>query len=178
MARGYSPLALRYLYLTAHYRSLLNFTWSSLTAAQNAFDKLKEFVKSAKYEVLSAKRKELSQEKLKKVDGFRERFLEAVNNDLGFPQGLAVVWEMLKSNIPDYDKADLLLDWDQILGLDLANVQMGEEVPMEVKELAASREQLRQSGKFVEGDEVRMRIEKLGWKVEDSPVGPRFKHVK
>ena len=176
--KGFSPMALRYLYLTAHYRSPLNFTWSSLTAAQNAYDKLKEFVKSAKGEVLSAKRKELSQEKMKKMDGFRKRFLEAVNNDLGFPQGLAVVWEMLKSSIPDYDKSDLLMDWDQILGLDLANIQTGEEVPTEVRELAASREQLRQAGKFVEGDEVRMKIERLGWRVEDSQVGPKFKHVK
>ena len=50
-----------------------------------------------------------------------------------FPQGLAVIWEMIKSNIPDYDKADFLLDADAVLGLNLANVKT-EIIPEEIIE--------------------------------------------
>lgn len=170
--KGFSPMALRYLILTSHYRKGINFTWSSIAGAQSAYDKLAQFVRSSKGE-----RKELSQEKLKKLDGFRQRFMEAVNEDMGWPAALAVVWEMIKSNIPDYDKVDQLLDWDQILGLGLAGV--GEEaVPEEVKRLGQEREQLRRAGKYVEADGARMRVEKVGWIIEDTKMGPKFKHVK
>jgi cysteinyl-tRNA synthetase len=174
--KGFSALSLRYLFLTAHYRTPLNFTWSSLAAAQSAYDKLVEFVRKTKDSKIT--RKELSVEKLKKVDEFRSRFLDVINNDLNFPQGLAVMWEMLKSNIPDYDKLDLLVEWDQILGLDLANVQAGLEVPEEVKKLAADREGLRKGGKFVEADKLRMQIEKLGFEIKDTPTGPQYLKIK
>ncbi|MEK7154934.1 MAG: cysteine--tRNA ligase [Patescibacteria group bacterium] len=169
--KGFDAMALRYLYLTAHYRTPLNFTWSSLAAAQSAYDKLCQFVRIARSPQL-ATRKNLSKEKLKKIDQYRERFLEVVNNDLNFPQGLAVVWEMVKSNIPDMDKTELLLDWDQILGLGLLNAQEGAVIPEEVTRLANEREGLRKSGKFVEADGVRMQIEKLGFIVKDSSTGP------
>lgn len=174
--KGFSPMALRYLVMTSHYRKGMNFTWSSLAAAQSAYDKLSQFVAGARSQE-SAFRKELSREKLKKIDQFRVRFLEGVNNDLNFPQGLAVVWEMVKSSIPDYDKLDLLLDWDQILGLGLASVQDGSEVPEEVKKLAGDREGLRKSGKFVEADKVRMKIEALGFTIKDTATGPAL-HAK
>ena len=170
--KGFSPMALRYLILTSHYRKGINFTWSSIAGAQSAYDKLTQFVRSAKGE-----RKELSQEKLKKLDGYRQRFMQAVNEDMGWPAALAVMWEVIKSNIPDYDKMDQILDWDQILGLGLSEI--GEEtVPEEVKALGQEREQLRRAGKYVEADGARMKIEHLGWTVEDTKMGPKFKHAK
>ena len=175
--KGFSPLSLRYLFLTAHYKSPLNFTWSGLAAAQTALDKLKEFVRGTRQKALGTSRVELSKEKLKKLDGFRDRWQAAVNEDMGLPQGLAVMWEMLKSNIPDYDKLDALLDWDQVMGLNLTNV--GEvEVPEEVKRLGADREALRRTGRYVDADRVRMEVEKLGWTVEDGQAGPKYKLIK
>lgn len=174
--KGFSPLAHRYLILTSHYRKGLNFTWSSLAGAQTAYDKLREFVKEIRNKKQTT-RTELSSDKLKKLDKFRERFMGAINDDLGFPQAIGVVWEMIKSNIPDYDKLDQLLDWDQILGLGLNNI--GEEVvPEEIVSLGQERDQLRKSGKFVEADAVRMEIEKKGWKLEDSNMGPKYKRAK
>jgi len=162
-------LALRYLILTSHYRKGMNFTWSSIAGAQTAYDKLREFVK--KCSVLSAQgRTTLSKEKLKKIDGFRLRFLECVNNDLNFAQGLAVIWEMIKSNIPDMDKLELLLDWDQILGFDLANVTK-EEIPEIIKQIVVIRENLRKEGKFVEADTLRLELEQKGYLIKDTANG-------
>jgi cysteinyl-tRNA synthetase len=84
---------------------------------------------------------------------------------------------MVKSNIPDLDKKELLLDWDQILGLGLANI-IEDEIPEKVKQLAQVRDQLRKEGKFVNADEARTEIEKLGWEVKDTPTGPKFAKLK
>ncbi len=168
--KGFHPLALRYLYLTAHYHGQLNFTWSALAAAQTALDKLVAVVRSAKTPN-SQNSKQISKEKLKKLDQYRSRFWEAASNDLNFPQALAVLWEMLKSNVPDRDKLDLLLDFDTVLGLDLVNVG-GVVIPEEVKQLVAQREQLRHSGQFVKADEVRLQVESLGFIIRDTAQGP------
>lgn len=176
--KGFSPMALRYLYLTAHYKSPMNFTWSSLASAQTAYDKLVAFVEGVKAKSGTATRTELSREKLKKLEEYKKRFLDAVMNDIAMPQALAVLWEMMKSNIPDYDKADLLLDWDEILGLRLAFGGKKDEVPEDVRDKAAQRDMMRNQGKFVEADRLRTEIEKAGWLVEDTPLGHRLKPIR
>jgi cysteinyl-tRNA synthetase len=175
-AKGFSPLALRYLFLTSHYRKGINFTWSSMAAAQSAYDKLTQFVQATKFKTQDS-RTQLSKEKEKKLEGYRDRFLMAVNDDLGLPQALGVMWEMVRSNIPDYDKLDQILEWDHILGLSLGEIQTA-EVPPEVKDLAAKRDTLRKAGKFVEADSVRTKIESLGWTIDDSKFGSKFKKLK
>jgi len=50
-------------------------------------------------------------------------------------------------------------------------------VPQEVREMADKREELRRKGKFVEADEVRVRMEKLGWRVEDTMIGAKIKKL-
>ena len=171
--KGFSPLALRYLYLTAHYRTPLNFTWSSVAAAQSAYDKLVEFVRGTRLKATDGRRTELSAEKLKKLEGLKSRFIDAANDDMNTAQAIAVVWELIKSNIPDYDKLDQLLDFDEILGLCLANV--GQVViPDEVKKLGLERVALRRVGKFVAADEMRMQIERLGYTIKDTANGTVF----
>lgn len=158
-AKGFDPLALRYLYLTAQYRTYLNFTWEALEGAQNALRQLRMY---------GAGRNVLSQEKLERVDTYRKKFDEALANDLNMPQALAVTWEVAKSNIPSRDKYDLLLDFDEVLGLHLER----REVPEEIKQLVDTRENLRKDNKFQEADEIRKQIEQKGFGVEDTPSGP------
>lgn len=172
--KGFSPMALRYLYMSAHYRTPLNFTWSSVAAAQSAYDKLRSFVIDVRSKRLEVSRTELSREKLKKLESYKSRWEAAVNDDMNFSQALAVVWELVKSNIPDYDKLDQLLDWDQVMGFNLAGLAE-EKVPSQIKDIATQREMLRKAGQFVQADEKRLEIEKLGWIIEDTPMGVKYK---
>ncbi len=166
--RAVDPLALRYFYLGAHYKSALNFTWEALTAAQNSLNKLKEQVFAAKSQ---KDRTVLSQEKSQKVDMFQQNFKDAINDDLNTPQALAVLWSVLKSNIPSEDKYDLAINFDEVLGLRLAQATVEFSVPSEIQDLITQRENFRQRGQFNEADEVRLKIENMGFKVLDSEKG-------
>jgi cysteinyl-tRNA synthetase len=169
--KGFDPLALRYLFLGANYRDTLNFTWDSLSAAQTGLERLRSQVASFKSE---ANRTVLSEEKQKKVDEFRAGFVKALNDDFNTPQALAVLWGMLKSNIPSGDKYDLAMSFDEVLGLKLGKpTEM--EIPDEVRELMVRREELRKSGKYKESDSVREEIENAGYLVNDTPAGPQLK---
>lgn len=173
--KDFEPLSLRYLYLTAHYHDPLNFTWKSLEAAQSALQNLKSLIINPK----SSERTALSQEKNEKVEKYRDDFDQAVNDDLNTPRALAVLWEMMKSNIPSGDKYDLALAFDEVLGLGLEKTQRLQisETPSNIKILIEKREKLRKEGKFDKADSVREEILRKGYEIEDTEKGSRVKKI-
>lgn len=179
-AKGFSPMALRYLFLTASYRKTMNFTWESLTAAQHALDGLYEQISNFNSQIANRKRETLSQEKLEKADGFRDAFTYAINDDVNTAKALAVLWEVIKSNIPPGDKLDLLFLFDEVLGLKLreSGVRNSESgIPEEIDGLVKKREQLRKEKKWKESDDVRREIEEKGFRVEDTSKGVVVKKI-
>lgn len=176
--KGFDPLALRYLYLSTHYKKVMNFTWEALENAQNSLNSLRDLL-SSMLEKRDHERTELSDEKLEKIDVYSERFINALNDDLNTPQALAVMWEMLKSNIPTTDKVDLLYNFDEILGLNLREVtpQSSVNIPAEVVDLVKSREALRSEGKFNEADKIRQDIAEKGYEITDTNGGTAVRKI-
>lgn len=165
--RGIDPMALRYFYLTAQYRSELNFTWESLGAAQSAVKELKKQV--ALIHAQAQSRNTLSQEKLDTVNSFRDAFDTALSNDMNTPQALAVVWESVKSNISSQDKYDLLMDFDQVLGLNLHEEGDGSDtktVTEDVQDKGRMIDELRAQKKYAEADQIRAALVGDGFVVE------------
>lgn len=165
-AKGFDPISLRYLFLTAHYRDMQNFTWEALSGAQTAYTRLVEAISNLK----NSTRNALSQEKSELIEKYRDEFYSHLNNDLGTPAALAALWEVLKSNMPNEDKHDLILSFDEVLGLRLEeasrSVQL-EEIPQEIINLSKERERLRKKEKWDESDKMREQIEAMGYVVED-----------
>ncbi len=177
IGRGFDPLALRYFYLTGHYRKQLNYTWEALGSAASALNKLKVVYASATAD--QGERTQLSDEKLQKVEAYGHDFRAALENDLNLPEALAVVWAVAKSNIPNYDKVDLLTQFDAVLGLNLGISKQKSEIsqiPEQVEKLIEQREAVRKQRNYAEADKIRQDIEKLGYRVEDK--GGRTRAVK
>lgn len=174
--KGFDPLCLRYFYLTAHYRTRQNFTWDALSGAKTALNELYRTVAALKQS--KEERSAVSEEKLRKIDAYRQRFDDALSSDLNTPQALAVVWEVVKSNVSSQDKYDLLLDFDKVLGLNLSAVGESPEphnIPQNIADLVAKRTMLRDTKQYQASDAVREEIAALGYEVEDTPSGPVVK---
>jgi cysteinyl-tRNA synthetase len=178
IAKGYDPLALRYLIFTSHYRQGLNFTFDALDAAVKTLDKIRTQFISMK-SAHDSHRSVLSQDKLTKVNRWQQTFTSQLEDDLNLPGAIATVHQMLSDNIPEYDKVDLLLDWDQILGFNLSSLQAPKPVaiPPRVLRLVQEREQLRQGKRFSQADQLRHQIEDQGYTLEDTPGGPVVKQL-
>jgi cysteinyl-tRNA synthetase len=171
---GYEPLALRYLYLQTHYRQEMNFTFPALDAAANALRKLR---------LETAKLEGLEEIQNVKVNEYMERFWEAVNDDLNTSKALSVLWEMIKSDLPSNEKAASLLQMDTFLGLNLREGGMiiareEEIIPEEVTLLVKEREHYRKNRQFSMADNVRAKIKRLGYQVEDSKKGPKVQRIR
>ncbi|HEX8932344.1 MAG TPA: cysteine--tRNA ligase [Patescibacteria group bacterium] len=166
---GHEPLALRYLYMQTHYRQEMNFTFASLTAAENALKKLYEEVASWDEPAIGCAE-------------FEGRFLEAVNDDLNMSKALSVVWELVKSDYPTSAKAESLFKMDQVLGFNFESIsnKLKREsgiVPEDIKKLLADRESLRREKRFNAADQIRAKIEKMGYEIEDSATGAKVKKI-
>lgn len=162
--KGYNPLALRYFFLQANYRSKQNFTWEALTAAQNGLEHLYNQIK------------ELGQEKGSVNQEFKDKFVEKVGDDFNTPQALAVVQELLKSDLTNQDKLSTILDFDQVLGLNFDQIkEVG--VPDEVKNLAEQRLKAKQKKDFEVADKIRNQIKEKGFVVEDTKDGYDIKEL-
>jgi cysteinyl-tRNA synthetase len=159
--KGVNSLAYRLLCLQTHYRSKMNFSWDSLTAAQNALNSLCE-----KISELGGTEGNLKE--------FEKRFEKAINDDLDMPKAVSILWDVIKSDKPDGAKKNTLLKFDKVLGLGLDKVKPL-KIPEEIKMLADSREKARISKDYKKADEIRIELEKLGYQIEDTARGPKIK---
>ncbi len=159
----YDPLSYRYLCLTAHYRSDLKFAWDSLDSAQITLNRLRSAVCSWG-------------EAADADPGYLEQFNRQVFNDLNTPKALAVVWELVRSALPDGVKKATIRQYDQIMGLNLCQwAPVRVEVPQAVQALLDQRKTARESGDWKRSDRLRERISLLGYEIEDSRDGPRIR---
>ncbi|NCN07496.1 cysteine--tRNA ligase [Candidatus Falkowbacteria bacterium] len=162
-AKGYDPLVLRYFFLQAHYRSKQNFTWEALEAAKIALNNLREKIA------------DLSINKIGKSNiDFQNKFIDSISDDFNMPQVLALIFEVLKSDLLDSDKLATILDFDQVLGLSLKSIKK-EKTPKEVIKLADLRLKARADKNWQESDKIRDQIKELGYIIEDTVDGYKLK---
>ncbi len=165
--KGFHPLALRYFFLQAHYRTPLSFSWDALAAAGNALDRLWKMSREIADE---SKRVGESSE-------VRDRFLVTLRDDLGTPQALGILWDSLKSEgYTLEEKWGLIEAADAHLGLSLttppaAAALTGAGIPENLRDLLARREEARKAKDFAEADRIRDDIARSGYRVDDGPEG-------
>jgi len=168
--KGFEPLDLRYFFLTASYRAKQNFTWEALRSARDARLRLAGLVSlwGNNNETLDLKQES-------KVEEYQNQFKQAIEDDINTPQALAVVWLVARDEqFSQTEKKTLLLDFDQVLGLDLGSEQLlsrPTDIPQEVLDLAAERNKARERNDWVLSDQIRLQIERLGFAVKDTQRG-------
>lgn len=193
--RGIDPLAFRYLCATAQYRARLNFTFAALKAAQRGYTRLRRLVQAW------AENRDGGRQRPSVKRNWRRRFWDRVDADLGIPQALATLWSMAHSDLNPRERAALAVEFDRVLGLDLARavrrgrprrrapprdarvrapagvgVSSGVRVSARatVDALVEQRDGLRRAGQFQAADALRAQIREAGFGVEDRRSGTRL----
>ena len=163
--RGYDPLAYKMLCFTSHYRNKLNFTWEGLENAQNSLIKLKEG-----YAKHNGGTVEVSDSE---IEEYKNKFLEAINDDLNMPVAMSVVWDIVKNPNKSQKFANLLLDFDKVLGIKIDEPiqKKTEEIPTEILELVEKRKTAKANKEWNLADEIRNEIQEKGYSVKDTKEG-------
>ena len=174
--RGFDPLSFRYLCMTVLYRHRMNFTFTSLRAAEKALTNLR--ARAWQWSLEPAPNGHNPPSSFQsagqhQAEQYRRRFWDAVDSDLNLPGALAVTWEMARSNLPGRAKLELLLEFDRMFGLDLRQAPAANAVSPEIADILQEREALRRRQTWPPADELRSRLSADGYVVQDAPGGPR-----
>jgi cysteinyl-tRNA synthetase len=171
--RGFSPLAFKYLILTSHYRSEMNFTWQAMASAENAYRNLIENV-SGELIMDADLRGNKKNVNYSLRESASKEILNIINNDLDTPKLIAKIWEVLRSNKSFEYKKNFVLLADEILGLGLEKF-IKRKISQKIKDKVLLREKLRKEKNWEMADKIREELLKLGYKIEDTEFGPIVK---
>ena len=174
---GYEALDYRYFLLGGHYRSQLIFSEESLDGARSARKSLLGRVAGFKREIDGSPLPaviDLGSASLSRLEAFDE----ALGEDLNTPRALAELWQLVKDEtIPAAERLAAVLDMDGVLGVNLA--EAGEETAGageddKLSALLTRRKEAREARNWAAADEIRDELAEMGWKVVDTPEGPRL----
>lgn len=178
--KGYNPLAYRLFIFSAHYQSKQNFSWSAMDQAQKNLNKIYQTAKRLRDYSRQTKNKTSFDLAL-----YRRNFKKHLLNNLDTPQAIAVLFGLLTEANQLIDKNKLsrseaqktlktLLEWDQVLGVKIEEtISQERALPREVQKLIQEREKMRRAKKWKEADQIRQKIQKLGYKIEDTDQGTK-----
>jgi len=181
-ARGYSGRETRYVLISAHYRQTLNFTFDALDAARSALARVDEF-----RERLAARKGRCGDRTPPWAEQSISRFREAVFEDLGIPDAMASLFDLVRDGNraldagEDFDAESVLSvldEMDRVLGVLQPAAEGGHGDPdSAVKALVNERETARKAKRWAEADRLRKAILDMGWEVRDTPSGPRLSKI-
>jgi cysteinyl-tRNA synthetase len=171
----YSPEALRFYFLSAHYRSPLAFDEQALKSAEAAISRIREFdAKTREYGDSS----QLAQDLIVKLGRLCNSITNALDNDFNTPEAIGFFFEIIKElnksfsagmdivKIQEFRTIYRIVD---ILGIKSTKKQ---EIPAEISKLAEQREEARKNKDWTKADEFRSKIESNGYRIDDTPYGP------
>jgi cysteinyl-tRNA synthetase len=181
IAKGYDAKAFRYLLLSTHYRQQLNFTFEGLGAANNAIDRLVNFVRRLNHVDGKGCGEKINQ----LMDRLREDFEEAMDDDLNIGPALAALFDFVRDvnklvddNVLSKEEAEevcgLMARFDKVLGV-IGEVKKEEALPEEAEELIRRREEARKAKDWETADKIRRQLKMMGVIVEDTPEGVKWR---
>jgi len=160
---GFNPLSLKYLYLSGHYRSQINFTIENLKNAENSLKRLRNIIEELKDD------KKINRKYLRK-------FEKVMDDDLDIPKALEVLWDFVR-NPKAIGKIQTIKKMDEVLGLNLLKKEII-VIPDEIKKLLNERENARRNKYWKKADGIRVKIKKLGYKIDDTSEGSKVNMIK
>ncbi len=163
-SKGYNPLAYRFFCLQSHYRNQLVFSYEALDKASNTYNKLLNKIKNIKNVGV------IDNDVVKK---YKEKFNNAISNDLNTSLMLTCLYDVLKENTSDNTKLEIIKDFDKVLSLDLLNnnKEIDEELVKYINEKLEERKKAKENKNYELADNIRKELESKNIVIKDTREG-------
>lgn len=175
------PNLFRYFIVKNSWRSPIDYSESALIEIRSAVDKMEEFLRRLK----TIKSAETSTGAKVLTQNFKVDFYKELDDDFNTPQAFAVMFDFMKKINQLLDKNEtskkqtddiykLFQEIDKIFGI-INFKKVNKTIPAEIKKLVKERETARKNQDWTKSDELRKKIEQLGFTVEDTKDGTLIK---
>lgn len=173
--KGIEPLAYKLFCYTAHYRTQLNFTFEGVMSSQKALNRLRE----------SYLKHKTGNEQIEDsiLEEYKNRFMDAINDDLNMPLAMGIVWEIARHEKKSGKIAELLIELDKVLALDLINSEMylkeykDIEITEHINDLLEQRKKARLEKNWELSDKIRDELKEKGYIVKDTKEGMTLEKI-
>jgi cysteinyl-tRNA synthetase len=183
LAAGHAPKAIRYLLFSVNYRRQLNFTTDGLHQAGASLRRLEDFQRRMRERAAAGTP---DPEFAATVESVRQKFIEAMDDDLNTSAALAVIFDFVRAAYQREDQGsltaaeaqaalDLLADLDRILAILPADAELPDS---EIMKLIEDRQAARSRRDFAEADRIRNDLQSRGIQLEDTKEGVRWKRTR
>jgi cysteinyl-tRNA synthetase len=175
LAKGYSGREIRYALMRVHFRAPLNFTWEGMEETREALKRIDEWLERLREAAAkSADNKSDTQ--------IGQQFEEALDDDLNISAALGFLFESIRETNRALDRNELnaasakawLNWWERVNSVLLVEKEKEQELPPEIAALAEAREMARRAKEWRKSDELRDKLNALGWKVRDTKDGQKI----
>lgn len=188
ISKLYDLEIVRFFMLSAHYRNPVNFSDEMLNQAKaglerlyNTKEKLQFTIDNLEQSGVSEKEKEL----LTELDGFRQKFIEAMDDDLNTADGISIIFELAKfvnSNVDENSSLEFakkcLEEFNELTGvLNIVNKSNNNSVDAEIEDLINQRTEAKKNKDFQLADEIRQKLLDKGIVLEDTRQGVKWKRI-
>ena len=176
--KGYNPLAYRMFCLQSHYRKPLEFSYEVLDNVVVAYNKLAKRV---------AELKEDGEVNTEVFEEFKTKFQDALCNDLNTSMAITVLYDLLKADVNDKTKLELIKDFDYVLSLQLlengkamaeeANSGVDAELESFILAKIEERANAKKAKDFATADAIRAELLEKGVAIKDTREGVKWELV-
>ncbi|WP_027415309.1 cysteine--tRNA ligase [Aneurinibacillus terranovensis] len=183
----YSPRALRFFMLSAHYRNPINFSKELIQQAVNSITRIDNAVRNLKHRKETAVDGEMTAEERQILERFRQTFIEEMDNDFNTADGITVLFDMVRETnqiltAPAVKRSliqaylSLFDEFGGVLGFTFGEAEENGRGPSDedVEKLIVERGEARKNRNFARADEIRDQLQQMGIVLEDTPQGVRW----
>ena len=182
ISKEFDLLAVRLFMLSSHYRNPINFSRDLIVQAEAALSRIANCRENLRFVAEAGKseaKKELD------LESFRQRFIDAMDDDLNTADAIGVIFDLVKelntafSQGGDAAQAKEGLGMlDELLGvLGLIKEEREEEIPSEIQALAEERAEARKAKDWARADAIRDQLKAAGYELKDTPEGVKITRV-
>ncbi len=184
ISKEYDLQAIRFFMLSSQYRNPINFSRELIEQATTALARIKNARLTIERIVETGEQIEANSDFATKLEGFKQAFCDAMDDDLNTADALGVMFELVRetntyfstNNGIEDAKAALQL-FDELMGVLGLETKSEQSAPKEVLDLMEKRQEARANKNYKESDLIRDELSKLGYVVEDTASGPILKKI-
>ena len=173
LKKGISVEEFRYTILSAHYRSKINFSLKRISNAKKAISR----INNLKHKLIP-----IAKDKVQTFPNAKERFHDALKDDLDSPKAFAIFFEWLKDINSMIDKGTVsqteaakAINFINFFDYIFQVIPNNQEIPEKIIKYAKLRKLARKKKDWTEADKLRKKIDRCGWIIEDFEKGFRLK---
>ena len=168
-SKGYDPLVYRFMCLNSHYRKQLLFSYDILDNMAQSYHKLKNKIASLNKE---GRVSEFF------YDLFDDKFKGYLADDLNTANALSLIYDLLKSEVNDKTKYELIKAWDSVLSLNLLNEkELDEDLKKFIETKIEERQVAKKNKDFETADKIRDELEQRGIILKDTRDGVTYELI-